>query len=134
MLSDKEKSILDKAEDAILRKFDTEMQSGIPMSDATFESLMDGIRTLDRICRMKYQQTSGGASQEPEKASGTDGMDRYRMQRTYITKLPAGGRIDIGIKADAMLAEGDSEKALSEIGIAARLFYMELAKAINKTL
>lgn len=58
MLSDKEKSILDKAEDAILRKFDTEMQSGIPMSDATFESLMDGIRTLDRICRMKYQQTS----------------------------------------------------------------------------
>ena len=71
---------------------------------------------------------------ELEKASGTDEQDRYRMQKSYTAGLPGGGRIDIEIKADARLTEGDSERALSEIGIAARQFYMELAEKVNKTL
>lgn len=66
MLTKKENSILDKAEDAILRKFEECLSSSEPISDSQFEALMDGIRTLDRICRMKYQQTS-----QPDKSVGT---------------------------------------------------------------
>lgn len=58
MLNEKENSILEKAEDAILKRFEDCLSSKEPMTAADFESLMDGVRTLDRICRMKYQQTS----------------------------------------------------------------------------
>lgn len=58
MLSEKENNILDKAEDAILRQFQDYLKSPEPISAADFESLLDGIRVLDRICRMKYQQVS----------------------------------------------------------------------------
>ena len=74
------------------------------------------------------------SDKEKSNASGADERDRYRMQRSYTAGLPGGGRIDIEIKADARLTEGDSERALSEIGVAARQFYMELAKKVNKTL
>ena len=58
MLSEKENSILEKAEDAILRRFDECLAAKEPISMEDFASMMDGVRTLDRICRMKYQQTS----------------------------------------------------------------------------
>lgn len=75
MLSEKENSILDKAEDAILKRFSDCLDTKEPMTTADFESLMDGIRVLDRICRMKYQQTShsdksvGALSTSPSKQS-----------------------------------------------------------------
>lgn len=75
MLSEKENSILDKAEDAILKRFSDCLGAEEPMSSADFESLMDGVRVLDRICRMKYQQTShsdksiGTSSTSPSKQS-----------------------------------------------------------------
>ena len=56
MLTAKENSILDKAEDAILRKLDECLASSEPLTDACFETLLDGVRTLDRICRIKYSQ------------------------------------------------------------------------------
>ena len=58
MFSEKENSILDKAEDAILRRLQDCLEATEPMSADDFESLMDGVRVLDRICRMKYQQVS----------------------------------------------------------------------------
>ena len=54
MFTEKENRILEKAEDAILRKFEEALNSGEPLSDAQFASLMDGVRVLDRVCRMKY--------------------------------------------------------------------------------
>ena len=75
LLSEKENSILDKAEDAILRRFEDCLKGTEPMSSDDFEGLMDGIRVLDRICRMKYQQTShsdksvGTSSTSPSKQS-----------------------------------------------------------------
>lgn len=56
MLTAKENSILDKAEDAILRKLDECLASSEPLTDSGFETLLDGVRTLDRICRIKYSQ------------------------------------------------------------------------------
>ncbi len=57
VLTEKENSILDKAEDAILRKLNESLDSVEPLTDSCFETLMDGIRTLDRVCRIKYSQT-----------------------------------------------------------------------------
>lgn len=54
MFTEKEKSILEQAEDAILRKFEEALDSSEPLSDAQFASLMEGVRVLDRVCRMKY--------------------------------------------------------------------------------
>lgn len=54
MFTEKENRILERAEDAILRKFDEALNSGEPLSDAQFASLMEGVRVLDRVCRMKY--------------------------------------------------------------------------------
>ena len=42
----------------ILRKFDECLSSQEPITDATFKSLMDGVRVLDRIRRMNDQQVS----------------------------------------------------------------------------
>lgn len=56
MLTEKENSILDKAEDAILRKLVECLASSEPLTDSGFETLLDGVRTLDRICRIKYSQ------------------------------------------------------------------------------
>ncbi len=58
MLNEKENSILDRAEDAILKRFEDCLHSEAPMSGSDFENLMDGVRMLDRICRMKHQQSS----------------------------------------------------------------------------
>lgn len=58
MLTENGKKILEKAEDVILRKFDECLSSQEPITDAAFESLMDGVRVLDRICRMNDQQAS----------------------------------------------------------------------------
>lgn len=66
MLSEKENQILDKAEEAILRQFQTHLKTTEPISTTDFESLMDGVRVLDRICRMKYQQVS-----HSDKSDGT---------------------------------------------------------------
>lgn len=59
MLSEKENNILDKAEDVILRQFETALSGNHPVSDSSFETLMDGLRTLDRICKMKYANQDG---------------------------------------------------------------------------
>lgn len=59
MLTENGKNILEKAEKVILRKFDECLSSKEPITDAAFESLMDGVRVLDRICRMndhKYRR------------------------------------------------------------------------------
>lgn len=65
--TEKENSILERAEDAILRKFDEALNSGEPLSDAQFASLMDGVRVLDRVCRMKYHVNFS----QPPMVSGT---------------------------------------------------------------
>lgn len=57
-MTEKENSILEKAEDAILRKFQETAEQGEPMTESQFTALMDGVRVLDRICRMKYQTSS----------------------------------------------------------------------------
>ncbi len=53
MLTKKENSILEKTEDAILRRVSDLLERETSMSDSEFESIMDGVRVLDRICRMK---------------------------------------------------------------------------------
>lgn len=58
MLTENGEKILKKAEEVILRKFDECLSSHEPITDAAFESLMDGVRVLDRICRMNDQQGS----------------------------------------------------------------------------
>lgn len=58
MLTENGRNILEKAEKVILRKFDECLRSKEPITDAAFESLMDGVRVLDRICRMNDQQGS----------------------------------------------------------------------------
>lgn len=50
MFTEKENSILEKAEDAILRKFEEGLASEEPLTEAQFASLMDGVRVLDRVC------------------------------------------------------------------------------------
>ncbi len=67
MFTEKENRILEKAEDAILRKFEEALNSGEPLSDAQFASLMDGVRVLDRVCRMKYHVNFS----QPPMVSGT---------------------------------------------------------------
>ncbi len=59
MLTEKENSILDKAEDTILRQFESSLKENFPLSDTNFESLLDGLRVLDRICKMKYTHQGG---------------------------------------------------------------------------
>lgn len=54
MLTEKENNILDKAEDVILKRLEAALDGGKPLSDAEFEAVLDGIRTLDRVFRMKY--------------------------------------------------------------------------------
>ena len=56
MLSEKENSILEKAEDAILKRIDEYLRSDEPTTEAAFQSVLDGVRITDRICRMKYGQ------------------------------------------------------------------------------
>lgn len=68
MLSEKENSILDKAEDVILNRFQDCMDSPRPISVVEYERLMNGVRLLGWICRMKYQQTP--QSDKSEAASG----------------------------------------------------------------
>ena len=53
MLTEKENSILEKAEDAILKRITDLLERETPMSDSEFETIMDGVRTVDRICRLK---------------------------------------------------------------------------------
>lgn len=70
MFTEKENSILEKAEDAILRKFEEGLASQEPLTDAQFASLMDGVRVLDRVCRMKYGVYPGNSSHS-ERSDGT---------------------------------------------------------------
>ena len=67
IFTEKENRILEKAEDAILRKFEEALNSGEPLSDDQFASLMDGVRVLDRVCRMKYHVNFS----QPPMVSGT---------------------------------------------------------------
>ena len=53
MLTEKENSILEKTEDAILKRVTELLERETPMSDSEFESILDGARVLDRICRMR---------------------------------------------------------------------------------
>lgn len=59
MLSEKENNILEKAEDVILKQLEASLNGNQLISDSSFETLMDGIRTLDRICKMKYANQDG---------------------------------------------------------------------------
>ena len=70
MFTEKENSILDKAEDAILRKFEEALDSSEPLSEAQFATLMDGVRVLDRVCRMKYGDYPGNGV-HPDNPVGT---------------------------------------------------------------
>lgn len=70
MFTEKENSILDKAEDAILRKFEEALDSSEPLSEAQFAILMDGVRVLDRVCRMKYGVYPGNGV-HPDNPVGT---------------------------------------------------------------
>ena len=69
MLSEKEKNILDKAEDAILKRLCDCLDSAKPITADEFETLMDGVRVVDRICRMKYQHFS-----HSDKSAGTSSI------------------------------------------------------------
>lgn len=51
MFTEKETSILEKAEDAILRKFAEALDSREPLSEAQFAGLMDR-HTRTRICHL----------------------------------------------------------------------------------
>ena len=53
MLTEKEKGILDKTEDAIARKLDEVLESKEPIQDTTLSVVMDGIRIIDRIRLMR---------------------------------------------------------------------------------
>lgn len=53
MLTEKEKGILDKTEDAIARKLDEVLESKEPIQDTTLSVVMDGVRILDRIRLMR---------------------------------------------------------------------------------
>lgn len=57
MLTEKEKGILYKTEDAISRKLDEILESKEPIPDATLSVAMDGIRILDRIRLMRGEDT-----------------------------------------------------------------------------
>ena len=70
MFTEKENSILDKVEDAILRKFEEALDSSEPLSEAQFATLMDGVRVLDRVCRMKYGVYPGNGV-HPDNPVGT---------------------------------------------------------------
>ena len=58
MLTEKEKGILDKTEDAIARKPDEVLESKEPIQDTTLSVVMDGIRISDRIRLMRGEDTS----------------------------------------------------------------------------
>ncbi len=58
MLTEKEKGILDKTEDAIARKLDEVLESKEPIQDTTLSVVMDGVRILDRIRLMRGEDTS----------------------------------------------------------------------------
>ena len=58
MLTEKEKGILDKTEDAIARKLDEGLESKEPIQDTTLSVVMDGIRIIDRIRLMRGEDTS----------------------------------------------------------------------------
>ncbi len=62
MFTEKENSILEKAEDAILRKLEEGLASEEPLTEAQFASLMEGVRVLDRVCRMKYGYYPGNSA------------------------------------------------------------------------
>lgn len=53
MLTEKEKGILDKTEDAIARKLDEVLESKEPIQDTTLSVVMDGVRIIDRIRLMR---------------------------------------------------------------------------------
>lgn len=59
MFTEKENSILEKAEDAILRKFEEGLASEESLTEAQFASLMDGVRVLDRVCVQKQFPPGG---------------------------------------------------------------------------
>lgn len=56
MLSEKENSILDKAEDAILKRFSDCLGAEEPMSSADFESLMDGVTSTGKMEQSRVLQ------------------------------------------------------------------------------
>ena len=58
MLTEKEKGILDKTEDAIARKLDEVLESKEPIQDTTLSVVMDGVRIIDRIRLMRGEDTS----------------------------------------------------------------------------
>ena len=58
MLTEKEKGILDKTEDAIARKLDEVLESKEPIQDTTLSVVMDGVRIIDRIILMREEDTS----------------------------------------------------------------------------
>lgn len=53
MFTEKENKILSRGEDAILRRFEESLSAPEPLSNGDFETLLDGVRVLDRICRMR---------------------------------------------------------------------------------
>ena len=53
MFTEKENKILCRGEDAILRRFEECLSAPEPLSNGDFATLLDGVRVLDRICRMR---------------------------------------------------------------------------------
>lgn len=53
MLTEKENRILSKGEDVILRRFEECLSAPEPLSNSDFEALLDGIRVLDRVRRVR---------------------------------------------------------------------------------
>ena len=58
MFTERENKILRRGEDAILRRFEECLSAPEPLSNGDFETLLDGARVLDRICRMRDQYGS----------------------------------------------------------------------------
>ncbi len=58
MFTERENKILRRGEDAILRRFEECLSAPEPLSNGDFETLLDGVRVLDRICRMRDQYGS----------------------------------------------------------------------------
>ena len=78
MLTEKEKGILDKTEDAIARKLDEVLESKEPIQDTTLSVVMDGIRIIDRIRLMRGEDTS---IQKDQPGQGLEGIIARAQER-----------------------------------------------------
>ena len=83
MLTEKEKGILDKTEDAIARKLDEVLESKEPIQDTTLSVVMDGIRIIDRIRLMRGGRYvhSDTSIQKDQPGQGLEGIIARAKER-----------------------------------------------------